>query len=140
MASAVYSAKAGLFTIVAAACGTVQCSYGAPGQYAEHETVWIDDPPPFGDAASIGQVSHRESFDIPVVVSVLSEGNDHQAADQRAWAIVGPIEDAVRADPSLGGATHVTAAWVTAKAPHSYGDDSGRIVEITLTVSVRSQT
>jgi hypothetical protein len=140
MASAVYAAKAALFTIVAAACGTVQCSYGAPGQYAEHETVWIDDPPPFGDLASIGQVSHRESFDIPVVVSVLSEGNDHQAADQRAWAIVGPIENAVRANPSLNNAVGVTGAYVTNKAANSYGDDAGRVVEIITTVTVRSKT
>lgn len=138
--SAVPAAKAALLAVVAAATGAVQTSYGPPGsQYAEHESVWLGDVPRFGDAASIGQVSHRETFEIPVVVSVLHEDDNHQAAEERVWAIAAPIEDAIRAAPGLNGAAGVQAAYVSGKASESYADTGGRVVEVSIIVSVRSK-
>ena len=143
MSSAVPTAKAALLSLAQAALSAfpeVGVTYGAPGQYVTPEAVWLDDVPQFGDESSNGQVSHRETFVIPVVVSILNEGFDHQSAEERAWQIAAPIEDAIRQAPDLNGAVGVTAALVTGKSPDSFGAPGGVCVEITISVTVRSRT
>jgi hypothetical protein len=123
-----------------AAISGVQVTYGVPGPDEAPEAVWLDNVVNLTDEASHHQVSHRESFIVPIVVSILrADRRDHQAAEERAWAVAGPIEDAVRAHPDLSGAAGVTAALVTGKSVDSYSDDGGVIVEIVITVTVRSK-
>lgn len=141
MASAVPYAKTNLLAIVAAAVPGTDASWGYPGQLISKEHVWIDDAV-FGDTGerpSIHQVSHREVFELPVVVAVFADGDDHKAAELRAWELTTPIEAAIRAAPSLNAAQGVTAAYVTGKTPEGHIADAGRAVTITVTVHVESR-
>jgi hypothetical protein len=141
MASAVPAAKSALFAIAAAAVPAgVVVTYGEPGAYEAPEAVWLGPVPRFGDAPGIGQISHRESFEVPIVVYVLRQDTDDQAADARAWAIAATIEDAVRAAPGLNGATHVTGAYVTGKSGDAYSADDGVVAAVAIYVAVKSKT
>lgn len=143
MASAVPAAKASLLAIVQTAVATLtdsvtQVTWGYPGQLVRKECVWLDDATGT-ETSSIHQVSHRETFIIPIVVLVKADGDDHQAAEVRAWAITAKIEDAVRATPSLSATPGVTAAVVTSKTPVGHVADQARAVSITLDVTVTSR-
>ncbi len=82
---------------------------------------------------------YREEFIVPVWTVVKAEGDDAQAAEERAWDIVALIEDAVLANPSLSNAQGVTAAWVAGKIPESHIADGARAVSIITNVAVRSK-
>jgi hypothetical protein len=141
MPSAVPAAKAALYAIVSAAVPAgVVATYGDPGSFEAPEAVWLGAVERFGDTPSQGQVSHRESFDVPIVVYVLRQDTDDEAADARAWGIAGAIEDAVRAAPDLNGATNVTAAWVAGKSGDSFSADDGVVAACVVYVTVRSKT
>lgn len=146
MASTVQPAKLAIFNAVAsaveAATPGVQVTYGNAGQYMESETVWIDDAVFTDEDVAIGQTSHREAYEIPVVVSIAWSGDAGNAADldARLHAIFGPIEDAIRAlDGSLA-AANVIAAYLSGKRFDSYiGEGGGRVAEAVLTISIRSK-
>ncbi len=146
MASTVQPAKLAIFNVVKAAVQAatpgVQVTYGQAGQYTEAETVWVDDAVFITEDASIGQVSHREQYTVPVVVSIAWQGDpgDASKVDARLHAIFGPIEDALR---ELGGnlnVANVTATYVSDKSFDSFiGEGGGRVAEAVLTVTVRSR-
>lgn len=146
MSSTVQPFKAALFALVhatvAAATPGVQVTYGNAGQYMESETVWIDNAVFTQEDVSIGQVSHREEYDVPVVVSIVwsgDPGNDGPA-DTRLHAIFGPIEDAIRAAKGDISVANLTAFYVAGKKFDSYiGEGGGRVVEGVLTVHARSR-
>lgn len=148
MASTVQPAKAAIFAIVAAAVEAatpgVQVTYGNAGARMEPETVWIDNAQFDDEAVSIGQVSHRESYRVPVVVSVIHQGDpgNGQPADERLHAIFGPIEDAFRTlppGPNINVA-NVDGCWISGKAFDTYlGEGGGTVVEATLSIQVRSR-
>ncbi|MDP2712099.1 MAG: hypothetical protein Q8O56_12860 [Solirubrobacteraceae bacterium] len=138
MSSAVPYAKANLLAICVEALPDVQVTWGYPGQLIESECLWLDDAVGT-ERPSIGQVSHREKFTIPVVVMVHAQGDDHQSAEERAWQLVAAVEAAVLAHPSLNGAQGVTAAYVTGKTPEGHIADAARAVSIVVEVTVESK-
>lgn len=143
MASAIPAAKASLLTIIRAAVlpldvASDQVTWGWPAALAQREHVWIDDAVT-SDRDSVGMVSHRELFIVPVVVYVQSEGDDDQSAEERVWVIVGAIEEAIRFDPSLTNAVGVAQATVTGKTPISSIHDATRVVQCVIDVEVHSR-
>jgi hypothetical protein len=140
VASAIPGAKSALRAIAAAAVPDIPVYYGSPGTLEPWECVWIDDIAPMQETASFSQVSHRETFEVPVVVSITRGDADHEAAEARAWALADPIADAIRAAPDLNGAPGVTAALVTGKFVLSDRSDAGVEVNVIINVTVRSRT
>jgi hypothetical protein len=81
----------------------------------------------------------EESYDIDIVVSVAGETVDTQddptTIADRAWQLVGYVEDAVRSDPSLGNVVqvaypHDATGGEVVWAPNNVG----RICEITVII------
>lgn len=140
MASAVYPAKVALLAVVSSSLSAqgTDCSWGFPAKLITKEVAWIHDAL-VNEVASIGQVSHRENFTVPVVVMVYADGNDAQAAEGRAWVLCDLICAAVRANPRLSGAAGVTAAYVVGKEQVAHIQDSARAVSITINVRVESK-
>lgn len=137
MASSVPYAKANLLAICAAAV-YAPVSWGYPGHLIEHEHVWIDDA--VGrETPSIGQVSHRETYTLPVVVAVRAEGDDHQAAEELAWTYANDIDAAIRLAPDLNGAQGVTAAYVTGHEVQGHVADAARAVAIVIEVHIEGK-
>lgn len=134
--SAVYAAKEGLLAILESATDAA-VTWGYPGSLIEAEAVFMGDAEGT-ETASIGQVSHREEFVIPVWIVTYTLGEDAQTAEQRAWAIAGNIETAVKANPTLN-AQNVTGVTVTSKTPNSYATDQGRSTSIIIAVTCRSK-
>lgn len=50
-----------------------------------------------------GRGALEEKFDVTVTVSSWRGGNTEEFVSNRAWTLIGFVEAAVRADPSLGG-------------------------------------
>lgn len=148
MTSAVPAAKAGLLAILTDAVaglaepfltdGTdLQVTYAYPGELIERQAVFMGDAEGT-ETASIGQVSHRETFVIPVWIITATEGDDAQSVEERAWEIAGLIETAIRANPTLN-AQDITGALVTGKTPNGYMGDGSRAFEIVIDVTCRSK-
>jgi hypothetical protein len=135
-------AKAALQDVIAdaltgAAETDVTLTWGAPGDQLTRETIWLDDvtgATEFNVAA--GNVSHRETYILPIVVYVLDEGNDAQRAEERCWQLAGILESAIRVNVELENAYGVVSALVSARRFASYLDPEGRIAEIVIDVTV----
>lgn len=124
--STVPAVKAALLTALTTALGSVQVKYAHPGDTIAKECVFMADAEFDSEDSSIGQVSHYETYTVPVWVDVLSEGNDVQAAEARMWVLVGLVEAAVRSNGTLSATPGLLSATVTgpnAKAPQNYITD-----------------
>jgi hypothetical protein len=52
--------------------------------------------------AALGRLAKDEDYSIALTVQVYQEGDDPQGTEQAAWAIFAEVEQALRADPTLG--------------------------------------
>jgi len=140
--SSVPAAKAGLLTLLQAnatlaplyAVGAV--TWAHPGKHIQKEAVFLGDAVFAEEQPMVGNRIHRERYTIPVWVSVLNEGDDAQAAEQRMWTLVGGVEAAVRADPTLGAAVNTLSAVVAnvGKQPRNFIEPQGRVSECQVSV------
>jgi len=112
------------------ALNSVQVSYGPPLPNPSREMIWC--------GIATGQQDWQamnlkgEQYELEVIVSVIREGQDMQAADERCFAIYAELENMLRADRTVGGA--VALASVAGFELGEYVTDSQR--ESTLTVQV----
>jgi hypothetical protein len=133
--TSVPAAEAGLLAALRSRAGlaAVQVAPAHPGKTIKAEAVYLDDPSPVQRAAALGGRRRAEEYSIEVVVSVLRKGNDLAGVKARMWALVAEVEEAVRADPTLGGA--VLTAQVGDIDPQSFRDPSASVAEATVKVA-----
>ena len=80
---------------------------------------------------------HKETYDLPLLVEVHQTGTaaEREQIEQRLWAIVAAIDDALEQDDELGGAILGTAALVTGDEETNPTDD-GWIARASIRVRV----
>jgi uncharacterized protein YrzB (UPF0473 family) len=103
--STVPTLKANLKTQLAARGGLtgVQIVYGPPSVGMQREYIWLGDADGEQVFAAMGTLNHEE-YDLQVIVDVIREGEDEQAADARAFAIQAELENQLRSDNTVNGA------------------------------------
>lgn len=115
--SAIPAAVDGLISAITAAVPAGTGVYDGvirEGQSTEQFVVisgWVSDerePATFG--AGFGQFTIEEQFEIQGYVRCLEGSGVQQVSRQQAFSVFDAVEQAVRADPTLGGAVRV--AWV----------------------------
>lgn len=133
--------KKALRTLLAARAGLagVQVSYAKPLGGLLPEAVWFGgaEAPEARIAATGGTVKKvHENYSFTAVVQVLVEdGRDEEAADERAAALLGELQQAVAANPTLG-STHVVqmAGWEQSLGPVGEGTNRAARYDVVLTV------
>lgn len=90
--------------LVSLAGGGVQVSYSHPGDAVERETVYLGDATSSQRYATMkaGRRTRDEEFTIDVWIEVTTDGPDARAASERAWVLVGAVEDILATDATLG--------------------------------------
>ena len=143
VASTVPAAKRALTVLLAAHPGLadVQVTRGHPGDVVERELVMVG-----GTAVaeqnprSLGGARRDETYSIAVVVQVKESGSSVEDASERAYALLGHVEDAVRAEPTLGGLVMVAevGGWTDDEGVDS--DDSAHLCVITARIDCTART
>jgi hypothetical protein len=105
--STIPALKANLRTQLAARGGLtgVQISYGAPLPATQREFIWLGDvngEQEYGTYAAPN--ARHEQYTLELILSVLKEGVDAKAADDRCFVLFGEVETQVRGDPTISGA------------------------------------
>jgi len=85
-----------------------------------------------------GRGSMWETYDLEVVVSCYRGGDQPQHVYERAWLLATQIESAVRADPSLGGLVTLAFPAHSSDDPKEESEQMGRLVDITLGITIES--
>ena len=137
MVSSIPTAKAALVSIIAAALPTIQVSWNQPSNDdIANETVWVDDAV-ITDKPTIGQVSLREHYTLPIVIEVVDESFSAQGAEERVWTLTSSVMTAVRANASLQDT--VTSAVMDSMRVGSDILPNGRYCGINIDVKVESR-
>lgn len=137
--STIPTAKAGILTLLAArpALASVQRVWAHPGQLIEKESIFFLEALEEESPAAIGQLKREENYTIDLLVSVLQDGDDAKACEERAWALVAEVETALRAEPKP--AAGVLWATVSAKRLNNFPGPESRTSEITVVISVKAR-
>jgi hypothetical protein len=103
--STIPALKAALLSLLAARTNLsgVQVVWGAPLPNPGREFIALAGTEGEQQTAAIGRLRREEEYRLTIYASTLREGQNQQACTERAFALVAEIEDAVRADPSIGG-------------------------------------
>lgn len=127
--STVPTVRAAIVALLAARAGLagVQVGQSHPGEALEGETVFLGDSRGTSGIATIraARKARQEAYTVDVWVEVNRDGPTAQTASERAWALVGEIDDMLADDPSLG----LTQPFWAVLAEHEqsvYFDDSTR--------------
>lgn len=141
--SSVPACKAGILALLDAAAGlaAVQTEWAHPGEKIMHESIFMLDAEFTEESVAALRTTprpHTENYTVPVVVDIVAAGDDARAAEERAYELAGHIENAIRNDPTLGGATTL-GARVGGKVPQSYMSDQGRAVSLRVDVVVQAR-
>lgn len=142
MASSIPAAKAKVLELLRAraALNAVQVEWAHPGKNVAKEALWMGDA--FGEdtAAAISTTSPRdEKYGLPVVVSVLHEGNSGQAAEERMWALVAEVEAAIDPRAALANVGGVLQAVVESKSPTTFPESGGHVAECIVVIRVHAR-
>lgn len=146
--STVPAVKAYLFAQLEAACtkdpsdnGThaLLVSYDEPGPYEPDDIVSVGAVTerrltPLAFVGSGGANALREDYALEITIDVFRGGDQAQTCYERAWALLGQVETAVRADPTLGGL--VEQAWPRLARDEPAWDEEHKGRRVRLTVSV----
>jgi hypothetical protein len=102
--STVPALKSALLGVLQARAGLsgVQVTYGWPAA-PQREFIVLYSVSGRQSFAALGHLSREESYELQVVISVLSQGGVQQTITERAFALMAEIENALRADPTVGG-------------------------------------
>lgn len=103
--STIPALKAALLALLAARANLsgVQVVWGAPLPNPGREFIALAGTEGEQQTAAIGRLRREEEYRLTIYCSTLREGQNQQACTERAFALVAEVEDAVRADPSIGG-------------------------------------
>lgn len=139
--STVPALKAALYDALAArpALAGVQITYGAPLPDPKREFVWLQDVEGEQEASALGHLLRREAMTMTVIVNVMREDRNQQAATERAFAIAAEIEALLRENPALTGyytgAGQILAAQVTGPLTlEEQANDQRRAAQLTVSV------
>lgn len=132
------AAKAALVTLLVDA--GLPATYGTPAKAPSDEWVRVGRVQGTQTAAVFaGSLQPRdEDYEITMTVRVRMSGDGQQLATERAYVLAGQIEEALRADPTLGGVVHwalVSAFDLEEEAP----DGSSRLADLDVTVTCRAR-
>lgn len=148
--SSVPRVKARLLTVMQTALTTLNAqgrvTWAHPGESIGKEAVFMGDAK-FESETTValrsGAHQQDEHYNVPVVCDVTADGNDAQAAEERAYAIAGSVEDAIRADQTLGALTWTDGAvirvQVEGKEPMGYQSDQTRYYAVVVNVNVHAR-
>lgn len=137
--STVPAVKQALVDLLAAraALAKVQVSYGAPASPGR-ELIWVGDAAGDQTFAALG-VNHRdEEYTIQVVFSVLREGQDIRAADDRCFDLAAELESLLRANSTLS-VSNVLWTEIGEFTLEEYASDTARESRLTVNVAVRAR-
>lgn len=108
------SAKAAILAAVAlrGALAGVKQTWGGPteGQDVAPEHIYLGKVTGAGEWRTLGAGNRHESYTVAVHVVVLKYGDDEQATEQRAFALLDEVSAALYADKFLGGLLYLPAA------------------------------
>lgn len=89
----------------------VRVTYGPPLPDPGREYIWLGDVNGEQEYATFNAPNKmHEAYTLQVIVSVVKEGTDSKAADDRCFVLFGEVESQLRTDPTVNGA--VTEAHV----------------------------
>lgn len=125
--------------IPANALAGVKIDLGHPGSSLLNEHVWISgvaDAEHGRETTGIGAEQHYERYDLRVNVWRSGQVNDYATLRTRAHAMAAEVEEALRADHTLGGVVWDAIVSRVARDEGPWGD-TGRAMNIELTVTCR---
>lgn len=135
--STVPGVKAALVTLVSAGLSGVSVTYGRPmSSTLPREAVYV------GEARgqhrvpvmTSGRKVREEAFTVDVVAAVLAPRGTVQTAEERCFALLAEVEDALADDPSLGGVSGLIHAIAGAfRADPDYANE-GPVAVVVLEV------
>lgn len=138
MASSIPGAEAQLVAALAARTGLASAlvQEGLPTEIPnETERVYLLGAENATRTRITEQGTKRETFTMPVLVEVRGYGKDSRAdTKDRAWEIVGELEDTIAADPELD-ANVADATTGTITAPAARPTEDGWLMHITVDVN-----
>lgn len=115
MPSTIPAVKGALLSILSDALTGVLVTWGVPRGTKPAEWVLIGNVTGAQRAAAIGRGRRAETYTVEIQVTVVnSDTVSQQETTERAYAIVEEIEDAIRADETLGNLTGLIWARVEA--------------------------
>lgn len=143
--SSIPTVKDTLKTLLTARAGlsgvTFTWAYPGPDKMAR-EHIFYDDPELSEESAQLGNGTRRERYTLPLWVCVRKETNDAKSVEDRAWNLVGQIEQELKppanSDLGLGPANGLKSLSVqfAGAAPNVFNHDQGYSVEIKVSLSV----
>lgn len=101
------------------------------------ENIHVSNARSESDWSALGRGHRHEQVTVEVVVQVIREGDDQRATEERMWALAAEVENALAADPTLGGVVrgHPRPASVTSlKQNNSIAGDRW-VSDVTLEVT-----
>lgn len=102
--STVPTARAALVTALTAALPETQIAWSHPGDAREPESIYLGEARIDSEVATIraGRKKRQERYTIDVLIDVAADGPTGQDASERAFVLLGELEDILADDPSLG--------------------------------------
>lgn len=102
--STVPTARAALVAALTTAVTPTQVAWSHPGDSREPESVYLGEARGSSEYATIraGRKKRQERYGIDVIIDVATDGPDGQDASERAYELLGELEDLLADDPSLG--------------------------------------
>lgn len=117
----------------------IKVSYGHPGQNQPDDIVAVMRVTQANDLSTMGNSRHRdEVLDVTVTVSCWSGTDDQSIVTERAYSLLGLLEDYLQnTDPNLGGLCIKAARVVSHELVETEDDEDlsmGRLAEIAAVV------
>lgn len=129
------AAKAQILTTLAARAGLagVLIEWGVPAKAPPNrEKVYVDDAVNVTrEWAGLGQLRIDENYSLRVHVEVFGDGDDRRATEERMWAIVAEVEQAIVLDITLAGVLN-WGAKPGSMNPQTAPTDDGWLAFVTL--------
>lgn len=115
----------------------IQQEWAHPGPSIEAESIFLGGVESNDEPATMGNQKRDEFYTVEVIVSVQQGGDDAKTIEVRMWALVAEVEQAIRADSTLGAA--VLSAQIAGKTQRPYIGPEERISEAVVRVKCRAR-
>jgi hypothetical protein len=121
----------------------VQIAYAHPLSNIQQEAIYFGRTMESEVAAALGQKRRDEDYELELVVDVVQDGDDAEAAEIRCFELVAILELAVRANPGRSGDAigDVVNGWVVWKSyemtPHP--EQGQRLAEAVCRIEVKNR-
>lgn len=140
--SSVPALKANLATALQgrANLSAVQITYGAPLPNPSREYIWLADVEGDEAPAALGRNRHSEIYFLTVIIQAIREGQDQQAATERAYTFRDEIDTQLRSDVTVAGALGSGWAYVAGHFKlEELANDSQRGALLTIQVACEAR-